>query len=237
VKILRRLGLIIPSSNTTMETEFYKMLPKGFSLHTARLRLQLVTKEELAKMEEGIEAEALKLADADVDIIGFGCTTGSLLKGLGYDKMIEEKIWKSTGKPAVATAGAVIDALKFLDVKKVAVATPYIDELNKLEEKFLQDNGFEVVDIKGLGIVRNLEIGRLSYETLIRLVTSLRHEEADCIFISCTNFPTVDYINDLERLFKKSVFSSNTATLWAMLRKLRVSIKVQGFGSLLERIV
>jgi len=234
--MLRRLGLIIPSSNTTMETEFYKMLPKGFSLHAARLRLQFVTKKELAKMEEGIEAEALKLADADVDIIGFGCTTGSLIKGLGYDKMIEEKIWKATGKPAVTTAGAVIDALKFLDVKKVAVATPYIDELNKLEEKFLQDNGFRVVDIKGLGIVRNLEIGRLSYESLIRLVTSLKHEGADCIFISCTNFPTVDYINELERQFKKPVFSSNTATLWAMLKKIGAKVKIRGFGTLLERI-
>jgi len=233
---MTRLGLIIPSSNTTMEVEFRKMLPESFSVHTARVRLKLVTVEELAKMEEEVEREAVKLADADVEVIGYGCTSGSLFRGLGHDKMIEERILKSSGKPAVSTAGAVISALNFLEAKKVAVATPYIDEINKLEEKFLLDNGFKVVDLKGLRITENLEIGRVSNQTLMELVAELKHEEADCIFISCTNFPTVDCIKKFEEDFKKPVFSSNTATLWAMLKKCNASIKIQGFGSLLLSI-
>ncbi|KPV63998.1 MAG: Maleate isomerase [Candidatus Bathyarchaeota archaeon BA1] len=231
---MTRLGLIIPSSNTTMEAEFHEMLPKGFSVHAARLRLTEVTVQGLAEMEEGIEEEALKLADASVNIIGYGCTSGSLFRGLGHDKIIEERIEKASGIPAVATAGAVVSALKALNIKRVAVATPYIDEINDLEEEFLLANGFQVVDFRGLGIKDNIKIGKLSGQTAYELVMGMRCKEADGVFISCTNFPTISSIERLEKTLRKPVISSNTATLWAMLKRCSISIKIKGFGILLE---
>ena len=208
-----KLGLIIPSSNTTMEPEFYRMLPNDFTVHTARLRLKKVTVKDLAKMEKDIDKEAIKLADAGVDVIGYGCTSGSLFRGLGHDRMIEEKIEKVSGKPAVATSGAVVNAL---------------------EKEFLEANGFKVVDLKGLGLSDNMLIGRIDEQTAIKLVTSLKHENADGVFISCTNFPTIRIIQKLEDMLKKPVISSNTATLWLMLRKLAISTKIKGYGKLLE---
>ena len=231
-----RLGLLIPSSNTTMEPEFYKMLPEEFTIHTARLRLKSVTVESLAEMEQEIVSEASKLADADVSVIGYGCTSGSLFKGLGHDLEIEQRIEKTSGKPAVATAGAVVKALKSLKIRRVAVATPYIDQINQLEERFLTLNGIKVIDIKGLGISDNLKIGKIPKETLLNLVLSLSHKEADGIFISCTNLPTINIIEELETILKKPVISSNTATLWAMLKKIAVPIKIKGYGKLLEEM-
>ena len=231
-----RLGLLIPSSNTTMEPEFYKMLPEEFTIHTARLRLKSVTVESLAEMEQEIKSEASKLADADVSVIGYGCTSGSLFKGLGHDLEIEQRIERASGKPAVATAGAVVKALKSLKVRRVAVATPYIDQINQLEERFLTLNGIKVIDIKGLGISDNLKIGKIPKETLLNLVLSLSHKEADGIFISCTNLPTINIIEELETILKKPVISSNTATLWAMLKKIAVPIKIKGYGKLLEKM-
>ncbi|MFQ5758657.1 MAG: aspartate/glutamate racemase family protein [Candidatus Bathyarchaeia archaeon] len=231
-----RLGLIIPSSNTTMEREFNKLLPEGFSVHTARLRLREVTVKELAEMEKEVEDEALKLADAGVNVIGYGCTSGSLFKGLGHDKVIEARIERASGIPAVATAGTVVSALKALNVKRVAVATPYIKEINDLEEDFLSSNGFQVVELKGLGIKDNIEIGRLDSQAAYELVMELRYAEADGVFISCTNFPTLDKIRKLEDTLRKPVISSNTATFWAMLRKCGISIKIKDFGKLLGRI-
>lgn len=233
---MTKLGLIIPSSNTTMEPEFYEMLPEGFTVHTARLRLKKVTVGELAKMEKKIEEETVKLADAAVDVIGFGCTSGSLFKGIGHDRMIEEKIERISGKPAVATAGAVVNALKALEIKKVAVATPYIAEINELEEEFLEANNLRVVDLKGLELSDNIKIGRIDSQTAFKLVMSLKHETADGIFISCTNFPTVKIIQKIENELGKPVISSNTATLWAMLKKCKISVKIRGYGSLLENI-
>jgi len=217
-----------------MEPEFYKMLPEGFTVHTARLRLRSVTVKSLAEMEQEIEEEASKLADANVSVIGYGCTSGSLFKGLGHDLEIERRIEKVSGKPAVATAGAVVKALKSLKIRKVAVATPYIDEINRLEKRFLTLNGFKVIDFKGLEISDNLEIGRVNRKTLLDLVLSLNYKEADGIFISCTNLPTINVVQELETTLKKSVVSSNTATLWAMLKKIAVSIKIKGYGKLLE---
>ena len=227
-----RLGLIVPSSNTTMEAEYARVLPDNITLHTGRMRLREVTVEALVEMERSVEEEALKLADADVDVIGYGCTSGSLVKGLHHDKEIASKIEKVTNVPAVATAGAVVDALKSLKIGKVAVATPYIDEINNLEKKFLNGNGFEVVEIKGLSIVENTKIGETKGEVVIDLVKSLNHQDADGVFISCTNLPTMNIIEKLERMLHKPVISSNTATLWSMIKRSGHEVKMEGIGQL-----
>ena len=219
-----------------MEIEFREMLPKSFSVHAARLRLREVTVDGLAEMEEKTEEEALKLADAGVAVIGYGCTTGSLFRGLGHDKAIEERIERASGVPAVATAGAVVKALRALKITRVAVATPYIDELNDLEEKYLSDNGFQVVDLKGLKIKDNIKIGKLGHEVAYDLVMQLDHAGADGVFISCTNFPTIQSIKRLEDVLHKPVISSNTATLWAMLQKCSKPTRIEGFGKLLKMV-
>jgi len=231
-----RLGLIIPSSNTTMEPEFHRMLPRTFTVHVARLALKEVSVNALAKMQEKLEEEASKLADAEVDVIGYGCTSGSLLKGLGYDKQIEDRIQAVAGIPTVATAGAVVDALKTLNVTRIAVATPYIEEINKLEERFLSLSKFRVVNLKGLGIKANTKIGKLKSQKTYELVTGLEYSEAEGIFISCTNLATIDIIEKLEKTTGKIVVSSNTATLWSMLKKCGAHVSIRGFGKLLETL-
>jgi len=227
-----RFGLLLPSSNTTMEPEFYRMLPKGFTVHTARMRLRRATIEELTRMEEEMEEAAEELADADVDVIGYGCTSGSLIKGLGHDKEIVSEIERITGKPAVATAGSVLEALRSLASKRLAVATPYIEEVNEKEEIFLRDNGFEFVDFKGLGLADNVEIGKQDPMVAYNLVKQLNCKDADGIFISCTNFRTIEVIEKLETEYGKPVVSSNTATLWDMIRKVGVRVSIAGYGRL-----
>jgi maleate isomerase len=227
-----RLGLIVPSSNTTMEAEYGRVLPDNITLHTGRMRLRDVTVEALVEMERSVEEEALKLADADVDIIGYGCTSGSLVKGLHHDKEIVSKIERVTNVPAVATAGAVVDALKSLKIRNIVVATPYIDEINTLEKKFLNGTDFEVVEIKGLSIVENTKIGVTKGEVVIDLVKNLNHQDADSVFISCTNFPTINVIEKLEKTLHKPVISSNTATLWSMIKRSGHEVKIEGIGQL-----
>jgi maleate isomerase len=191
-----------------------------------------VTVEALKEMETHIEEEAEKLADAQVDVIGYGCTSGSLVKGFHHDKAIVSKIEQRTGIPAIATAGAVLNALKTLGVSSVAVATPYITVINELEKKFLKENGFKVVDIQGLKIVDNIKIGRIEDKSVMNLVESLKHEGAPAIFISCTNLPTMQLIDRLEEKYHKPVISSNTATLWSMLKQCGFNGELQGCGRL-----
>jgi maleate isomerase len=215
-----------------MEAEFNLMKPSQATIHTARIRLREVVVSELLNMEKQLAEEARKLADAKVDVIAFGCTSGSLIRGIGYDKELVSKIEKAANTSAVATAGAVVNALKTLGLSKISVATPYTDEINTLEKKFLEQNGFTIVKIKGLGITDNLEIGRQKPETILKMVELVDTSGSDGIFISCTNLPTVEVIANLEDRLGKPVISSNTATLWFMLKRIGYKHSVKGYGSL-----
>jgi maleate isomerase len=215
-----------------MEAEFNFMKPSQATIHTARIRLREVVVSELLNMEKQLAEEARKLADAKVDVIAFGCTSGSLIRGIGYDEELVSRIEKATNTPAVATAGAVVNALKTLSLSKISVATPYTDEINALEKRFLEQNGFTIVKIEGLGITDNLEIGRQKPETILKMVELVDTSGSDGIFISCTNLPTVEVIANLEDSLGKPVISSNTATLWFMLKRIGYKHLVRGYGSL-----
>ncbi len=230
-----RIGLIIPSSNTTMEEEFRKILPEGVSLHISRIQLRKVTREELIKMEKGLEKATEELKDAGVDIIVFGCTTGSLIGGYGYDEKISKEIERIFGRKALTTSTAVLKALNTFQAKKIAIATPYIKEINMEEKRFFEDNGFTVIDIKGLGLKNNLDIGKQPPHIAYRLVKSINIADADCIFISCTNFRTLEIISPLEEDLNIPVITSNQATFWYTLKKLGIPCKNKLFGRLFSK--
>lgn len=220
-----RVGLLVPSSNTTMESEFSMCLPEGVSLHTARLPLREVTVKGLEEMDEFVRAGAQTLADADVDVIVFGCTTGSLFLGAEHAEAIADEIEQITSLPAVVTAKAVVDSIKEKGGQRIVVATPYIDELNQREKEFLEANGFEVLAIEGLGFKDNLEIGKQEPYVAYRLGRRMLEQNpaADLLFISCTNFRTFGIINLLVDDMRKPVITSNQATLIQTLRTLGIS--------------
>jgi maleate isomerase len=229
-----RIGLLVPSSNTTMEPDFYAMAPMGVTVHTARMRLSQVTPEALIRMAEDTEGGAGLLADAGVDIIVYGCTTGSLVGGVEWEEGLVGRIEEETGIPAVSTSSAVVEALRTLGAKRIGVATPYSEELNGLEKSFLEDLGFQVTGIRGLGLLDNLDIGRVGRGTLEDITREVA-DDADAVFISCTNLPVVGLIEEFEKEFNRPVVTSNQASMWAALRG-RVSPGVNGFGELMRRL-
>jgi maleate isomerase len=229
-----RIGLLVPSSNTTMEPDFYAMAPMGVTVHTARMRLSQGTPEALIRMAEDTEGGAGLLADAGVDIIVYGCTTGSLVGGVEWEEGLVGRIEEETGIPAVSTSSAVVEALRTLGAKRIGVATPYSEELNGLEKSFLEDLGFQVTGIRGLSLLDNLDIGRVGRGTLEDITREVA-DDADAVFISCTNLPAVGLIEEFEKEFNRPVVTSNQASMWAALRG-SVSPGVNGFGELMRRL-
>ena len=227
-----RIGLLVPSSNTTMEPDFHSMAPEGVSVHTARMRLDEVTPDGLIRMADDAERGAALLATAGVDVIVYGCTTGSLVGGVKWEESLVRNIHENTGVRATSTSGAVVLALRSLSARRVGVATPYTDVLNRLETQFLEDHGFQVAAIEGLGLVDNLEIGRVERDVIEGLIEAVA-SEADTIFISCTNLPALDLIDGLERRHGRPVVTSNQASLWAALRDSGVK-GIPGYGELLR---
>ena len=133
-----------------MEPEFYKMAPEGVSFPFTRMFLAEGTKEGLELMHKDVEQCAKFLMTAEVDLILFGCTSGSLVGGLGWDTKITNQIEDISKIKAITTSSAVVDVLKAHNFKKLTIGTPYIDEVNQLEKRFLEDSGFTIISIVGL---------------------------------------------------------------------------------------
>jgi maleate isomerase len=217
-----------------MEPEFYSIAPRGVTIHSARLLLTDVTPNALIKMAEDTEKATSLLMTANVDVFVYGCTTGSLVGGVEWEKNLVDRIEKETGRCAVSTSGAIIEALQMLEVEDIGVATPYSMELNILEKKFLEDNGFHVTAIKGLGLLDNLSIGKVSLKTVESLVREVAYG-SDAILISCTNLPTIRVIANLERELELPVVTSNQASIWAVMKE-NVKSAVTGYGELFRRL-
>lgn len=229
-----RLGLVVPSSNTTNEPEFYQHLPGGVSLYTARMHLEKANTTALTRMADEVERCADLLETADIDAVAYGCTTGSLVKGAGYDEEIETRLADQLGVSAVATAASIKRAFDALDLQSLAIATPYIEDLNEREEQFLEEAGYDVVDIQGLELEANSDIGDQTPEVAYRNAQALDHSDADGVFISCTNYRTFEIIEQLEADLGKPVVTSNQATLWDALRTMGVNADLP-LGQLFER--
>ena len=232
-----RIGLLIPSLHTVAELEFHRLAPEGVSVHTERM-MHIWEKEEglekaVTMMNEDMSRAAASVATANPDIIVYSCTGGSLYKGIGYDEKLSQEITEKTGIPAITTSTAVLTALRRLKIKKIVVATPYVEALNKIEKSFLEGNGFEILEIKGLEILPAVAIGDRYPEEAYRLAKSIDTPEAEGIFISCADFRTIEIIDKLESDVKKPVISSNQATAWLALRKLGISESIEGYGKLL----
>lgn len=231
-----RVGLIIPSLNVTIEPEFAWMAPEGVSFHTTRVLLERGTPDQLERMAGEAEGAARLLATAGVDLIVYACTSGSLIKGLGWDLEIIRSIESATGIPAFTTSTAVIEAFKFMEVSGVSVGTPYIDEVNRIEKEFFEAHGIKVPYIEGLGYTKGEQLHAEPPETAYRLGKKVNRPEADSVFLSCTDFKTIEIIAPLERDLGKPVMSSNTVTMWAVLRRLGIRDEIGDYGELLRRV-
>lgn len=236
-----RIGLLVPSSNTTMESEFQKMLPEGISLHTSRMMQTTETEEDLMQMAEYAKRAAREVATADVNVIIYGCTSGSFLKGEKWNEELTKELNKIAGKPVITTATAVKQALDTLKINKLFLITPYPEETKQREKMWLESLGFKVVKIIELirstysQPIENLEIGRIMPQLVYVEVKRNYPPGTNGMFISCTNLRTIEIIDILEEDFGVPVVTSNQASMWAALRRVKYKGSINGFGKLLKQ--
>lgn len=228
-----RIGLLVPSSNTTMESEFWRMAPKGISIHVARMSLRNHTLEENLNMEKDAVKGAVDLKTAAVNLIVYGCTSGSFVGGPDAERKLTRNLEEAAGVPVITTTRAVIEALEAVRAKKIVIATPYPAEICQKEEDFLKKK-FSILALKGLGIVDNLEVGRLMPDAAAKLANEIFVSEADAVFISCTNLRTIEIIEALESELGKPVVTSTQASMWLALKKLKFKEGLTGYGTLLR---
>jgi len=229
----KRVGLIIPSVNATIEPEFAWVAPPGISFHAARIMLRETTPDGLRAMNEGIDSAARLLASLSPDAVGYACTSGSFLEGRARLSAQVDAISRVAGCPVVATSAALIDALGALRIRRVALATPYLDAINRAERTFLEDHEVDVVSVRGLGL-SGAAIREVAPETVFALACDADCEAAEAVFLSCTDLRALEVVDALEARLRKPVLTSNQVTLWALLRVLGRESHITGFGRLLR---
>lgn len=230
-----RFGVIIPSINVTTEPEFYRCLPDGVTAHFTRMEFKETTPEYYERMLDDVPAGARMLSHAEVDAVVFACTSGSFYGGLGYDQKIISKIKEQLNVPVSTTSTAVIEAFKTMGIRKVAVATPYEDWVNNLEKNFFEGNGFQVLNIQGLGL-RGLDVCEVHPERFYRFAKAQDRKETDALFLSCMGLRTLEILERLEYELCKPVLSSNQATLWMLFKLCNIPVGEirRNFGSLFK---
>ncbi len=189
--IRTRIGLIVPSTNTTAEADFGLAAGKDVTIHSHRMWMGKDTPEGdcLDLMNQDVEGAARYLATANMDLIVYACTGGSFFDGSGHADPMIQMIEGVAGVPAVGTADSVLEALKSIGAKRISVASPYPDWLNAQLADYYRKAGFEVLNVQGeaealkngaRGICDN------STESVVEFAQNVCKPGADALFCSCT---------------------------------------------------
>ena len=228
-----KLGVIVPSWNTVMEYEFKRMAGDAVSLHAQRIRHTADTEEAVKWLSTQAPGAAELLAHAKVNAICFGCTGSGFLKTPDEDRRFAADLERHTGIPTTTSSSSIVAALRHVGAKAVSVASPYEPWLNEKLRGYLEADGFRVVAMKGLGTQAH---GSVPVDAVKALALEVVRPEADAVFISCSNFRTLDVIDAIERETGKPVVTSNQAAMWGTLRSVGERRAVSGAGRLLREI-
>ncbi len=231
-----RIGEVFPSRGDTFMYEFYQIVPKGVVLVPHIIGLYNLTKEEFTAAYLKYKDGARDLAEVGVDVIALSGAPLFQLKGFGSDLEMIREVEKETGISTITSTTADKEAMRFLNMKKLAIVSPYVDEVNQRNASWYRQEGFDVLNFKGLGIQKNSDIARLPFYASYQLAreTFLETPGADGIFIDCARWATIEVIEKLEQDLGVPVVSSNQAMIWFALRKANVRESIPGFGKLLR---
>jgi maleate cis-trans isomerase len=231
-----KIGRISPSPETVGCEEWRRALPDGVCLVETRTLLHDVTVEGLNETVKQVERAALELASAEVDVILQAGTAIAFFRGMGHDLELINRIMSATGIRATTTLTAVVEALRRLRATRLAVATSYLPDIDARLVNVLHGSGFEVVAIRGLGLKRSIDMGKVTPAETYRLAREVARAapNADGILISCGNLRSFEAIAPLEADTGRPVVTSNQAALWQALRIVGVREPVANLGRLLK---
>ncbi len=224
----RRIGMIVPASNTNAEPDCQLLAPPGVTLHVTRSGGYDVDavpdSDEMRRFSrQALDQQLQMLLDARVELIAYACTSATLADGPAYDREFSAEIERKSGLPAVTTAGALVEAIGDLGAKRIAFTSPYVRALARESIDFLEQCGIEVVGESGFERdLSSLEQNALTPEDAWRMGHAADRAEAELIVISCTDYRALEAVTALERELGKPVVTSNSALMYVCLKRLGV---------------
>ena len=231
----RHFGVLVPSTNTTCEIEFSRLVPAEYQVHTARLGKGGAGAFSPSN-DADIDYQSKLLGDAKVEVISLAQTSASLFAD-DYDADVTRRMSAAAHAPAITSAQAVGWAVQALGARRVAIATPYAPAvIERARTYFTTKYGLDVVALHSFDASDAYMIGKLGPENARDAFVSIDRPEIEVLLVPGGNFPTMPFIPAWEEEFRKPVITTNQAALWAMLRVMGVSEKLPGLGRLLQQM-
>jgi len=228
-----RIGLIALSTDFTIEQDYRNVchsIPVDIFVNRIPFENPL-NHENYLKMANHIsEVSSQILPSQDVDIIAYGCTSGTI--AIGSDR-IKEEINKTKPKAKVTTpVTAALKAFSHLGLKNIAVLTPYPKDVNATVYNYLIDNNINIESFSSFNLEYDSEIAQVSLASLEKEIKKIDLSNVDGLFVSCTALKIVDVLDRVERSQNTIVISSNQAIIWDCLRSVGIDSKIKGYGKL-----
>jgi maleate isomerase len=231
-----RIGLIVLATDHTIEHEFRQIYRlDGVALYESRIMNSAqVNAATLAEMERGLAtATGLILPGTKLDVVGYGCTSATVV--IGEEKVFERIREARPGVACTTPITAGIAGFKKLGVQRIALLTPYVDEVNQMFRRFVEARGIAVPVMGSFNHENDNEVARIDARSVEDAVLELgRHPSVDAVFVSCTSLRAAERIDALEAKLGKPVTSSNHALAWHSLRLAGYAAPLPGFGRLMR---
>ena len=230
-----KVGLIALSTDQTIEGDFNnicKNLPLEIFINRIHNQNPL-TKENLLKMEDDLESVTNKiLPNEKINTIAYGCTSGTI--AIGEDKVKEKILLAKPGCYVTTPVTSAIKAFQQMNIKKIALFTPYPDAVNKTILEYFTKKNIEVSSFASLNLNLDTEFANVDPNYILEISSKLETKNADALFISCTALPVLNILDKLEKKIQKPVLSSNQTLIWDTIRSVRYESPIKGYGKLLE---
>jgi len=229
-----KIGFVLLATEQTIQDDMYRLFPPGVGLHFTRAPIpDSITEATLqAQVHALAPAAATLLPDGSLDLICYACTSGSLV--IGEDRVCAALRQGAPNAICTTLITGVMRALRAVGARRIAVATPYLDEINQREAEYMQAAGFDITNIQGLNIEKDSDMIRLRPEFIADYAASVDTPDADALFISCGALRSLDVVDALEQRLGKPVICSNQAMAWDVLRQAGIKDTLPGYGRLLQ---
>jgi maleate isomerase len=237
----KRIGIVVPSTNTTVQPECEALRPLGVTNHTARstikerpLNAEQALFEHMADMRDGITVAIDQIMTAGLDHLIMGIALETFWGGVAAAAKLQDELGQRAGVGISMGSTAAVAALKAFGAKRIAVLTPHQPRGDDMVRLYLSEAGFDVVRLLGLKCVSPRAIAQVPVADIRDALKGLDGPDVDALLQVGTALPTVAIAAEAERWFNKPVLAINAVTYWDALRRCGVEDRVVGYGRILE---
>ncbi|TPG58188.1 arylmalonate decarboxylase [Roseomonas nepalensis] len=238
----RTYGILVPSTNTSVQPEFDAMRPHGVTNHISRIRIPnipLASDEDFSRLIALIVAaqdEAVEsVMSCEPDHLVLGISAETFWDGLAASRDLRRRLEETTGLPVSMGADACHAALERLGARRIAVLTPYFPIGDRYVARFFEESGYAVARVHGLSCPSPVAIARVTEAELMAALRAIDGNDVDAIVQVGTNLAMARLAPEAERWLGKPVLAINAAIYWHALRTAGIPDRVPGWGALLER--